>query len=271
MVPDSSQAPLVGGGQTAGKQAASISDNLERLQANILRLTDIACHHLHEDALSRQSVKTFGRFLSIVFKYVECYERLDQLSIRKIRQSLHEFLIPRHHCYSSELYYLFKAKKLLSLLDSVIERNLGIAEAKVNLLKFILEVDFVMLPRAVLVSSLTPKLVLPQPFLWQFGDDGRSSSLREHIVETEVEVRHVGEVTLRDWSIEAELVCTEAGLGQVKFRKKTIKQAQSLVGVSFMLHFESVSRHRLGLTVRLLNRDGFLVDELTAESSLEVY
>jgi hypothetical protein len=242
----------------------------ERLQALIAQLSEISEYHLENDLISKQAVKVFVSFLKIVFKYLENYEKMDQLTIKKIRQSLHDFLAPKSQIYGAELYLIFRAKKLLALIDSAIERNMNMSDAKISLLRFIHEIDFVLLPKRVFISSKPPSLQLTQSFLWQFSDKSKVSSLKEHIIECEVEVVCSKNSTISKWSIEAELTATECLCEQVKFKKKAIKEAKSLVAFQFLVHFETLCKHRLELSVKLINSAGFLLDHIESDEQIEV-
>lgn len=247
-----------------------VFDQLERLQFSILKLNTISDYHLENDSISRYSVKIFSRFLSITFKYLENFEKLDQFMLRKIRQSLHEFLIPKNQIYGAELYYFFKAKKLFSLIDSVIDRNINIQEAKINLLKFLFDVDYILLPKRIFISMNSPKLFMGQPFLWQFREKDKVSSLREYIIETEVEIHHIQEAQIINWSVEAELTCSECIFDQIKFTKKAIKTAKPLISFNFLVHFESICQHKLTIEISLLNKNGYLIDKLLREEHIEI-
>lgn len=248
----------------------NLAMRFERLQAVITNLNEISEYHLENDPISRQAVKVFVAFLKIVFKYLENYERMDQLTIKKIRQSLHDFLAPKSQIYGAELYLIFRAKKLLALIDSAIERNMNIGDAKISLLRFIHEIDFVLLPKRVFISSKPPSLKLTQTFLWQFAEKSRVSSLKEHIIECEVELLCSKDSNLSKWSVEAELTAQECLFDQVKFKKKAIKEAKSLVSFQFLVHFESLCRHRLELSVKLINSAGFLLDRIDSQEEIEV-
>jgi hypothetical protein len=257
--------------ETENNQAApNVQLILERLQAGIGRMDEIASFHLDNDPISRYSVKVLARFLSTVFKFLESYEKLDQHSIRKIRQSLHEFLVPKGMIYSAELYLFFKAKKFLGLIDSVIERNMNIGEAKVSLLKFILEVDFLMLPKRVFISMRSPQLFVCQKFLWQLKDENKLSSLKEHIIETELEVKYIKEAELRDWSIECDLVAKDTLFFNTKFKKQAIKSAKNLISFQFLVTFESICKHKLDMTIKLINRCGLLMDKIELEGEIDI-
>lgn len=258
---EGSKPPLTGG---------AFTEAIERLQSGILRIKQVAEQHLDNDPISAYSVKIFTRFLSIVARYLELYDKLDQLAIRKIRQSLHEFLLPKNQIFGAELYYFFRAKKLIGLVDSVLERGMNISEAKVNLMKFLLEIDYVLLPKRTFISAHTPKLYVSQPFLWQFRDKAKVSSLQEHILETEVEVRHLDSRFGKEWIVEADLVCKDCLLDQVRFNRKAIKPAKSILSFHFLVHFESICKHRLSLQIRLLNKGGYDIDKLDFEETLEV-
>lgn len=252
------------------KAALPIHDNLERLHLSIKKLNEVADFHLDNDAISKYSIKIFSRFLCITFKYLECYDKMDLVMLRKIRQSLHDFLVPKNQIYGAELYFFFKAKKFFSLIESVIDRNMGIAESKVNLLKFLLDIDYVLLPKRTFISMNTPSLHMGQQFLWQFREKSKISSLKEYIVEAEVEVRHVKEHHTKHWTVEAVLECRECIFNQVKFAKKTIKPARSLISFHFLVHFESICKHKMTLSVKLLNRNGYLIDHIFAEEHIEI-
>lgn len=259
---------------TAGASSSNVHKTLlirfERLQAVITNLNEMAEYHLENDPISKQAVKVYVSFLKIVFKYLENYDKMDQLTIKKIRQSLHDFLAPKSQIYGSELYLIFRAKKLLALIDSAIERTMNISDAKISLLRFIHEIDFVLLPKRVFISSKPPSLKLTQTFLWQFSEKLKVSSLKEHIIECEVELVFSKDACISKWSVEAELTACECLFEQVKFKKKAIKGAKALVSFQFLVHFEALCRHRLELSVKLLNSAGFLLDRIDSKEEIEV-
>ena len=85
---------------------------------------------------------------------------------------------------------------------------------------------------------------MPQPFLSQFREERWSTSLREHIAGTEVEVCHVGEATLCNYLVEAELVSTESSLG--KLSQQEDHQAAN-VGHSLQMRQAVVSESLRGM------------------------
>lgn len=96
------------------------SSHLLQIQRNIQMISQCADCHLSTDKLSRDACLVYQKFLCIIYKYLECYQTLDEYSIRKIRQSLAEFLAPKSPIFSSELYFIFQAKRLLVYIDSMI-------------------------------------------------------------------------------------------------------------------------------------------------------
>lgn len=254
----------------AGGINRSVLMRLERLQAAISRLGVIADQYLASDLISKQAIKVFAAYLKIVFRYLENYERLDLQLIKKIKQSLHDFLAQKPLIYGVELYLIFRAKKLLTLIESVLDRDMKISEAKNSLLKYILETDYVMLPKRLFISSKAPAVELTQAFLWQFSDKSKVSSLKEHIVECEVEVKNVTDDSLSKLTVEAELKASECIFEQVKFTRKSIKEARSLVSFHFLVQFDAICKHELQLSVRLLSTTGFLLDRIEAKEIVEV-
>ena len=65
---EGSKPPLTGG---------AFTEAIERLQSGILRIKQVAEQHLDNDPISAYSVKIFTRFLSIVARYLELYDKLE--------------------------------------------------------------------------------------------------------------------------------------------------------------------------------------------------
>jgi hypothetical protein len=260
--------PLSNGYPSAINKSVLLS--LEKLQSLISRLTTVADHFLENDQISKQALKSFVALLKIVFKYLENYERLDLAIVKKIRQSLHDFLVPKSQIFGAELYLIFKAKKLLALIDSAIDRSMNISDAKTSLLKYIQDLDLVLLPKRIFISSKTPMVELTQTFLWQFDDKTKVSSLKEHIIECEVAVKNVQDQPIESLTVEAELKASECLFDQIKFVKKSIKEAKSLVSFQYLVHLESICKHKLEFSVRLVSSAGFLLDRIETKEFVEV-
>lgn len=259
-------APVVEGAPVKSFDASGYLLNIQR---QIQRLAQCTECHLSADRLSKNACNTYQKFMCIIYKYLECYQSLDQYSIRKIRQSLAEFLYPKIIIFSSELYYIFRAKKLLTLIDSVIERNMKIPEAKVKILSFIQEIDYLMLPKRLFLSVKTPRLRIPQEFLWQIEDKDMVSSLKEHIIDIEVEVENFNEKILNEWSIEISLVAiTDSDIK--KIQKRVIKKALPLINFQFLVEFTTICKYCLSTEIMLLDSTGYAVDKLSFQDYISV-
>lgn len=68
------------------------NENLIKIQSGINELSKCTECFLAGDKLSKSAAKLYVQFLTIVYKYLESYDTLDQYCISKIRQSLHEYL-----------------------------------------------------------------------------------------------------------------------------------------------------------------------------------
>lgn len=269
----------------------SVQDRFERLQSRVTLLIHLAEHYLEEDSLSRSAVIAFAKFLSLVLRFLESFEVADPQTLKRSKVHLQDFLnLKGSGLFSSDLYYNFKIRKVMGLLESGVDK-VPTSEVKLSVLKYLSEIDYLMLPRAVFISNKTPKLHASQGLLWQFRDKHKVTSLQEHVVECEIEVQNLpsGSQTSESskissnasssvvsggpsaaWVVEAEIVCVETVFNQVRFSKKAIKPANNLLSFSFLLHFDTACPYKLSLCVKLMNRAGFLIDQLQLEDHLDI-
>lgn len=246
------------------------SENLIKIQGGIEQISKCTECFLASDKLSKNACRMFILFMKIVYKYLESYETLDQYSILKIRQSLHEFLQSKETIFSCELYYIFRAKRLMALIDSVVEKNMNINESKVKILNFMHDIDFVMLPKMIFLSHKTPKLKIMKDFLSDLGDKHSVSSLKEHIISVEVELGNYSDDLAHDWSIETILVIKDAIFYNVKMRKNAIKMVQPIIIFQFLVEFTAICEHIVAVEINLKHSNGYLVDKLSFNKKINV-
>lgn len=237
-------------------------EQLSHFHDQILQLKKCEECFLGGDRLSKNSLSIFCEFLKIVYKFMEDFMKMDKHCMMKLRQSLYEFLLVENMVYTSELYYLFKGKRLLSLLDTIIEDKIDIEQGKLKALGFFQELDYVMLPKRVFISKKMPKLKVDKDFLWQIGDKEKVSTLKVHIVDVEVEILNLEESEEESWTVQAILEVKDNIFHKQKVYKETVKSAKEMLNFRFMVEFISVCRHRVAMKVQLMHHNGFVVDSI---------
>ena len=130
------------------------NQNFLNLHVLILKLENSVQCYPKIDSLSASAIKTFVKFLQIIYNFLLNYESLDLYSLRKLSQTLHEFLLPNTNLFSSEINILFRGKKLLQLLDHIIEKKAVVNDSKKTIIKYISEMDLLVLQQIIIKESI---------------------------------------------------------------------------------------------------------------------
>lgn len=96
------------------------------------------------------------------------------------------------------------------------------------------------------------------------------SSLKEHIIDVEVEIENFNEKFSNDWAIDTSLTAIQTETKIKKIHKRVIKKALPLINFQFLVEFTSICKYSVTAEIRLLDCNGYLVDKLCYDSDLNV-
>jgi hypothetical protein len=238
------------------------NQNFLNLHVLILKLENSVQCYPKIDSLSASAIKTFVKFLQIIYNFLLNYESLDLYSLRKLSQTLHEFLLPNTNLFSSEINILFRGKKLLQLLDHIIEKKAVVNDSKKTIIKYISEMDLLVLPRSIFKPAKSPHIkIIPGSFVFGQKEIIDLSSFKDHVVDVKVTIENADEKILNHWSVSAELNADEQILGKRVLSKFSLKVADGNMAFKFLCNFSVVADHMITLKLKLVNPLNSVIDE----------
>ena len=96
------------------------------------------------------------------------------------------------------------------------------------------------------------------------------SSLKEHIIDIEVQLENFNEKILNEWAIDTSLVAIHTDTKIKKIQKRVIKKAIPVLNFQFLVEFTSICKYTVSTEIRLLDSTGYQVDKLSYQEDINV-